>query len=256
VLHLVYAALVLGMVSAGFWQLRRLDERRDHNRLLEERAAAATIDVAAELDPTAGAADVEALEWRTAEARGRYVLEDEVLVRSRSFDGAPGAWVLTPLRTAAGTALVVNRGWVPASGPPTLPPGAAAPTGEVVVRGLLVGGEQRGRFGPTDPADGRLPTLARADLDRLQQQVGDDLYPLYLRLEQQAPAPGGFPVPLPQPERDEGPHLSYAGQWFLFTAVALVGYPLLLRRSARQRGERAPDAGSAAGPARETASGG
>ncbi len=29
-----------------------------------------------------------------------------------------------------------------------------------------------------------------------------------------------------------GPHLGYAGQWFLFAAVVLVGYPVLLRRRA------------------------
>lgn len=233
-LHLVVAAMVVGMLSAASWQLRRFDERREHNRLLDDRAAAATVDVAAELDPGAGGG-AAALEWRTAEARGTYVPEDEVLVRSRSLDGRPGAWVLTPLRTAEGVALVVNRGWVPASGPPTLPEGAEAPGGEVAVRGLLVASQERGSFGPTDPPTGRLETLARADLGRLQQQVDDDLYPLYLQLQQQSPPLGPAPVPLPSPDRDAGPHLSYAGQWLLFAAIALVGYPLLIRRSAQHR---------------------
>ncbi|MPY94143.1 MAG: SURF1 family protein [Acidimicrobiia bacterium] len=215
-------------------------------RLLDERAAEAVVDVA-QLDPAADVADVAGLEWRTAEARGTYLPEDEVLVRSRSFDGAPGAWVLTPLRTAEGVALVVNRGWIPAAGPPTLPPEAEAPLGEVAVRGLLVEGDVRGRFGPTDPAEGHLYTLARADLGRLQQQVDEDLYPLYLQLQQQAPPTGDVPFPLPPPDRDEGPHLSYAGQWFLFTLIALVGYPILIRRSARQRGLAARERRAAAG---------
>lgn len=246
-LHVLVAAIVVGMASAASWQLRRLDDKRDRNRLLDARAAEAVIDAPAELDPAAAPDEVADLEWRTAEARGTYLPEEEVLVRSRSFDGAPGAWVLTPLRTAEGAALVVNRGWVPASGHPSLPAGAEPPTGEVVVRGLLVRGQVRGSFGPVDPPTGRLDTLARADLGRLQQQVADDLYPLYLQLQQQAPPPGDLPVPLPEPERDEGPHLSYAGQWALFTMVALVGYPLLIRRSAHQR------AGAArrAGPARD-----
>lgn len=232
-LHVLVALAVLGMVSAGFWQLGRLDQKRDRNRLLDARGALPVLDVAADLDPRASPEEVADLEWRMAEARGTYVPEDEVLVRSRSFEGAPGAWVLTPLRTADGVAIVVNRGWVPASGPPALPPGAEAPTGEVAVAGLLVAGQVRGSLGPVDPAEGRLDTLARADLGRLQQQVADDLHPLYLQLQDQAPPPGELPLPLPEPDRDEGPHLGYAGQWFLFALVALVGYPLLIRRSAR-----------------------
>jgi hypothetical protein len=32
---------------------------------------------------------------------------------------------------------------------------------------------------------------------------------------------------------DEGPHLSYAVQWFIFSIIAIVGYPMILRRTAR-----------------------
>lgn len=42
------------------------------------------------------------------------------------------------------------------------------------------------------------------------------------------------PAPLPAPTMDEGPHFSYAVQWFIFTTVAVVGYPLILRRRARE----------------------
>jgi cytochrome oxidase assembly protein ShyY1 len=40
---------------------------------------------------------------------------------------------------------------------------------------------------------------------------------------------------LPEPALDEGPHLGYAVQWFIFSTIALVGYPLIIRRSARNR---------------------
>jgi surfeit locus 1 family protein len=39
---------------------------------------------------------------------------------------------------------------------------------------------------------------------------------------------------VPPPELSEGPHLGYAFQWFTFTVIALVGYPLILRRRAHQ----------------------
>ena len=47
-------------------------------------------------------------------------------------------------------------------------------------------------------------------------------------------------VPLGPPGADEGPHLAYAVQWFIFTTIAAGGYVLLLRRVARdQAGEEA-----------------
>jgi cytochrome oxidase assembly protein ShyY1 len=41
------------------------------------------------------------------------------------------------------------------------------------------------------------------------------------------------PIPAPLPDTSEGPHLSYAIQWFTFAAIALVGYGLLVRRARR-----------------------
>ena len=84
---------------------------------------------------------------------------------------------------------------------------------------------------------------------RLQQQVDEPLVPLYVNLETQSPAqsaaagPTGtpLPVPIPRPELDEGPHLSYALQWFSFALLTVIVYPLLLRRVARRRLQGDPD---------------
>ena len=50
-----------------------------------------------------------------------------------------------------------------------------------------------------------------------------------------------MPEPIPKPELDEGPHLNYAGQWFIFALLTIIVYPLLLRRVARRRLEGDPD---------------
>ena len=79
--------------------------------------------------------------------------------------------------------------------------------------------------------------LTRADVARLDQQVPEDLLPVYVQLLDQRPAVGDDdPEPLGMPELDEGPHLSYAIQWVIFSTVAVVGYPLILRRRAREIG--------------------
>ena len=44
---------------------------------------------------------------------------------------------------------------------------------------------------------------------------------------------GVVPIPVPRPTLDEGPHLSYAFQWFFFTISTVVAYTLILRRRRR-----------------------
>ncbi|HYF46304.1 MAG TPA: SURF1 family protein, partial [Acidimicrobiales bacterium] len=237
--HLFVLVLVAAMVVAGLWQLDRLQQKKDRNALVEERLdepVAPVEEVVGAEQPTDEGDDVR---FRRATATGTYLVDEQVLVRNRSFDGAPGSWVLTPLVLDDGSALVVNRGWVPVTAEQPVPAEAAPPTGEVAVEGLLEASQERGSFGPTDPSGEELATLSRVDLDRLQEQVDEDLYPVWLQLEAQDPAQGDRPTMLERPDLSEGPHLSYAVQWFTFTLIALVGYPLVLRRRARQ-GEPEP----------------
>jgi cytochrome oxidase assembly protein ShyY1 len=231
-LHVLFVLVLVGMVNAGLWQLRRLEARQALNARLDERTVLPVAPVTEVLGPGVAVTDVE---WRPVAARGTYRAADEVLVRGRSFNGTAGAWVLTPLVLDGGGAVLVNRGFVPGSGTVTMPPGAEAPGGTVSVEGYLVAGQTRGRFGPTDPSDGRLETLARADIARIQQQLDYPLLPALVQLRAAVPPPAAQPTLLPVPERSEGPHLGYALQWFTFTAIAAAGYPLLIRRRARPK---------------------
>ena len=49
--HLLVVLLVVTMVSLGFWQLRRLDEKRDRNALIESRMEQPIVPVEDVLDP-------------------------------------------------------------------------------------------------------------------------------------------------------------------------------------------------------------
>ena len=244
--HLLVLVLVVVMVNLGFWQLRRLEERRDLNALRADRTAAAVVAVdvlAAEVAAGGGPGGLEGAEYRVAEAVGQYRVGDEVAVRNRTLGGLPGVWLLTPLVPADGPALVVNRGWVPQSSadPATRPP-PPAPVGEVAVRGVVRLSEQRAGLGVADPAGGRLASLARPDIERYAAQLDYPVHPFYLQLNSQDPPPGDYPLMVALPTPTEGPHLSYAAQWFIFSAIAVVGYPLVLRYVSR-RPDPAPVAG-------------
>ena len=232
--HVLVLALIVVMINLGFWQLRRLEERRDLNALQAERTAAAVV-VADALAAEVAAGGVEGVEYRVVEATGRYRPADEVAVRGRSLNGIPGVWLLTPLVPADGPALVVNRGWVPqSSSDPAARPPAAVPDGEVTVRGHVRLSEQRTGLGVADPAEGRLTSLARPDIERYAAQLDYAVHPYYLQLTSQDPPPGDYPVMVALPAPGDGPHLGYAVQWFIFTAIAVVGYPLVLRHVSRR----------------------
>ena len=247
--HVVVLALVVSCVQLGLWQLRRLDQRREVNALVEARLGAPEAPLDEVVRPGAPVEDGNDAAYRRVRATGTYAVDQEVLVRIRTLAGRTGAWVVTPLVTAPGRAVLVNRGWVPLEGDPAGSRAAGQPPqGTVTVTGFLRPSDRRGRFGPReDPREGRLAEVVRIDVPRLQAQIPARLYPAYVELQAQAPPqPGELPVPLEPPELDEGPHLGYAGQWFIFATIAAVGWVVILRRTAREhaqeegRAHRAP----------------
>ena len=224
------ATAVVAFVILGFWQLSRLEERRAYNTTLAERGAQAPGGVEELQD-----ADPDALAYRRVTHNGTYEPEREVLLAARTLDGRAGHHVLTPLRTDDGLLVVIDRGWVPLE--ETDPPvsAAAPPGGAVEVDGLLLPSEPARRAGVFGEGAG-LEFVSAVDLDRLEGWIGEPVAPLSVRLQEQRPGnAGALPVPAPLPEPSEGNHLSYAIQWFLFAGVVAVGFPLLARRTARDR---------------------
>ncbi len=61
------------------------------------------------------------------------------------------------------------------------------------------------------------------------------MIPGYISLRAQDPAQSDLPVPVPLPELSQGPHLGYALQWFAFSLLTIIVYPLLLRRYAKRK---------------------
>lgn len=235
--HLLALAIVGSCFMAGLWQLDRLDERREVNARQAARSELPLVPVTDLLAPGDDDEAVDEVSLRAVEATGVFQIADQVTVANRTFEGAPGYWVLTPLLTADGVGIVVNRGWVPlAVGEGERVVEAAPPRGEVRIVGTLSASQVRGSFGATDAAEGRLARLARADVGRIAAQVDYPILPAYVTLQGQAPEQdGALPVTVPVIELGEGPHQGYAFQWFIFGSIAALGYPLVLRKVARER---------------------
>jgi surfeit locus 1 family protein len=222
-------------VRLGVWQLDRLHQRRARNAAWTRALALPALP----LDSARWAAidaDAAAYLYRRVRVRGAYDPAGQVLLRSRSMDGRPGVHVVTRM-DVAGTpyAVMVNRGWTYA------PDGAAQavptppPAGTVEVEGVLLEisvSADRGMPSVSRSAGTPVTTLRHLDLATLRARSPRPLLALFV---QQLPPAGTDDRTaalrrVPLPELDEGPHLSYAVQWFAFAAIALVGYLVLVLR--------------------------
>ncbi|HSM01278.1 MAG TPA: SURF1 family protein [Acidimicrobiia bacterium] len=214
--HLLAAGVVVGFIALGLWQLDRHAEKSDL------RAAVAA---GQELSPT-DLADAAEGSFRRVVVVGEYDDRLQALVL-RSRGGVSGYHVLTPLTVEGGPAVLVDRGWIPLDlGPP------APPAGLVKVDGVLWPAQE----GSSVPD--ALPEVVRRIDPEIQAAFAG--YPLrsdYLILS--GPS-DGLPIPAEPPGIGLGPHLGYAGQWFLFAAIVLIGYPLLLRRTLLRSGDNGP----------------
>jgi cytochrome oxidase assembly protein ShyY1 len=239
--HLLCLFLIVLFVSLGFWQLRRLHGREAHNRQVRSRITAPITTPDAALGSGAGDAA-----YRRVRVTGTWASGTTTLVRSRSLDSQSGDDVLTTL-DVDGKGLVVLRGFAPVGGGglATMLSAVRPSAGQVTVTGVLLPAEQRGAFGPRDPATGHLDVVNRVDIPRLQRQQSLPLAPVYLLLTSSRPAEKDFIRAVPLPPLNNGPHLSYAIQWFIFATIGAIGWPLLLRRTARsEREEQAAEQAS------------
>lgn len=226
--HVLVVTICVLFVNLGFWQVRRLEERRLENTVVSSRLAASPVPIEDLL--SAAGADIESLEFRNALATGVFDTAEEVLVRSQVHAGTAGWHVITPLVLSDGRAVLVNRGWVPLE-MDVAPVPVAPPAGELTVTGLVGLTQERRAGGAVEP-EGRLTRIARVDVDRLDQQMPLALLPVYLVADE---GEGFLPIPVDRPDTtDEGPHAMYAIEWFSFTLIGLVGYFFLLRRGVRR----------------------
>jgi surfeit locus 1 family protein len=211
-----------GFVRLGFWQLRRLDERRSSNRVIVAARAAPAVALEGK-----AMASAESLVERRVTARGSYDHGHDIVLRGGALQGIPGVYVVTPLRLAGSdTAVLVERGFVPTPDAVTADLRGLREPGEVNVTGiarpLTAGG------GKPLERDGRT-TWAKLDISALRQRLP---YPFLSTSIKQSPdaALPSFPRRLESPPIEEGPHLSYAVQWFLFAGLAVAFAFLVIGR--------------------------
>jgi cytochrome oxidase assembly protein ShyY1 len=227
---LAVVGLSIAFVLLGRWQWHRHEARLAANALVDANYAGAAVPIEQVL-PSLTSPLGPTRPWTPVRVTGSYEPQHQVLIRNRPLNSVYGYEVMIPLRLASGAALLVDRGWLDA-GQEFVRPDAvpAPPAGEVTVVARL-------RFG--EGADGRSPPPGqelRIDLGRIAAVAGGPVYTgAYGQLDSEQPTPAVVPTPLPKPDEDLGPHLSYAIQWW---AGAIAAYLMLGRYAMREVRDR------------------
>jgi surfeit locus 1 family protein len=214
--------VVLGLpvlIGLGIWQLDRAEQKGELEAAFERMAAASPIPLDVERY------DEPPTQYRRVAVSGEYLAGKDLLHDNRTHKGRVGYHLLTPLRIAGDTAVLVNRGWVPAGPTRDVLPSVATPSGRMEVRGMVYRPSDRQiLLGPEEPHGGTWPRVVqRIDFVDLENQLGIKLLPYTIRLSEQEP--NGF-VRDWRPHYGAGPnrHKAYAIQWFSFALIFLGVY--------------------------------
>jgi surfeit locus 1 family protein len=222
---------IVAFFRLGIWQLDRLAARRSNNTQVKAHASLPVLNLNQASQPLSPAD----LQYRSAVVTGTFDPSGAVALGSAARNGQIGVNLLVPLvLQGSSQAILVDRGWVPATKLDVAAWEQYNQPGVVTVRGMLLLPQSTGTP-RTDPGQARVEHVNAVHLDVLSSQVSEPLLPVYL---QAAPDPGTNTPPyaeLPQLDLSEGPHLFYAVQWFAFAAILGVGYPLYLHKTLRKR---------------------
>ncbi len=220
IVALATATGVAVTAAMGVWQMGRAAQKQALAQSLEERIAMPAL---AELPATADASS--ALWQRRITLRGRWLGQHTVYLDNRQMTLREGARpnvgfdVLTPLALADGTAVVVQRGWVPRDFQDrTKLPSVPTPEGEVTIEGRYAGPPPRLYAFEDSPAP-RGRVRQNLELDAFAREINVTLRPGSVFQTGDDAASGVVHRVWSMPGSGIDRHHGYAFQWFGLSAL-------------------------------------
>ncbi|MBB3914741.1 SURF1 family protein [Rhizobium fabae] len=236
----IFAVCLLLLAAAlavlGSWQVQRLAWKRDLIARVDQRVHAAPVPAPADWDKVNTADD----EYRRVTAVGMLANDKETLVYASTALG-PGYWVMTPLRLADGTSILVNRGFVPTDRRDPASRREGQPSGPVEITGLMRITEPKGSLLQSNnlAAD----RWYSRDVAAIAEKRGVSAIAPYFIDADATPNPGGLPVGGLTVIHFPNNHLLYAITWYGLAAMVLILLVFILRaeRGSRDPAERSPN---------------
>ena len=216
-LILVFATVVatLGTARLGWWQLDRAAQKNVMQTLLDERRALPPLPMTALANDETSALQQH---HRQLRLRGEWLGQHTVFLDNRQMEGRPGFFVVTPLRLEDGSAVLVQRGWIPRNSQDrSVVKAPELPTDPVQLLTRVA------------PSPGRLFEFDHAASGAIRQnllvpefarETGLQLRPMSLvQLDEAGSPKDGLLRNWPRPAADVHKNYGYAFQWFALSAL-------------------------------------
>lgn len=210
--------VVASTIALGNWQRDRADEKI---RVAERRAAGQRD---GEVMLPARPAEAQALLWRRVVISGEWIAARTVFLDNRLREGRPGFEVITPLRLAGeSTVVLVNRGWLPLGERRAgMVPQVITPAAPVRLSGVVIPRIDR-VFAPGEMPSG--PVRLNLDVAEYGGETGLPLLPVVV--EQHSDSADGLARHWPSPDAGAERNISYAWQWYSFGLLAAILFVVL-----------------------------
>lgn len=232
ILYTLSAFLIAALLALGTWQVQRLGWKLDLIQRIDARVHADPVALAPRSDWAT--MTPEDYEYRHVQVSGEFMYDKEAPVYTVT-DYGPGYWILTPLRLADGSTVIINRGFVPTDKrlAETRQQGQIA--GPVTIVGLMRAPEHGGLFlRKNDPANGRWYSR---NIEEIATASGlTDTAPFYIDADA-SPNAGGLPIGGLTQIKFPNSHLSYAITWYAL-ALMVIGATWYVRKNMNTRRSR------------------
>ena len=229
------------LARLGIWQLDRLEGRRAFNARVSAEVSQQTLSLDANALSAPGfSAGLPDMDYRKVQVTGEYDPSQQVALRNQAWNNQLGVRLLTPLHIqGSDQTVLVDRGCIPEADFKEGKTAQYDEPGLVTVTGVIRRSDTKPELGrrtdPTPiPGGPRLTEYYMANVGRIQAEMPYALLPIFI---QETPDPAWQGPPYRQEVKldlSEGPHMSYALQWFAFATILGIGYPFYVRREEKR----------------------
>jgi cytochrome oxidase assembly protein ShyY1 len=204
------------LLTLGFWQLDRAEEKRQLQALFEQRVAAGPV-LMSQLE------QLPDLHYQAVRLRGEYINEIALLLDNRIYQGRFGYEIITPFQLADSDQIVlINRGWIAGDRSRRTLPEIPAVAGELELLGQIYIPRRELMQLADHPQQGWPRVVQKLDVAALANELQQTLFPYSVRLSAGSAGllQANWMVVNQQPEK----HVGYAVQWFAmaFTLVIIA----------------------------------
>ena len=208
---LFYLMVVTLLISLGFWQLGRADEKKVFLEKQKISAEKDNIDIKSALTTIP-----EDLRYRKIELTGEYDEQHQFLIDNQIVNGQAGYFVMTPLKIdGVNKTVLVNRGWVALNKDRQILPKLSVTTLNTTLKGRINNFPVVGirLAGAEIPTEGWPSVVQVVDINILSKKLSVSLLPFQIELN--AEMNNGYKrewkkSTIMPPEK----HIAYAVQWF------------------------------------------